>query len=209
MQDRGVSAPKKPPPTAQQKSRRRFLRIGLAGTAALAAGGVLAWQMSGYDAPEATVRRLRALSPKEYLIVSAVAARILRADAPDVPSAADVEVALFIDGMVARLDPANRADLLSLLHLLEHALPLRSGYTSRFTHLDGARQDAVLTAMMTSSVGLVRGAFEALKSLCVMGYFRDARTWGAIGYDGPLVGRPSAGWFDAAQLGARARERSR
>lgn len=195
--------------TPEQRSRRRFLRVGLVGATVLAVGGVLKWQTSGYDVSEDTARHLRALSPKEYLIVAALAARILRADSPDMPSAADVDVALFIDGMVARLDAANRTDLLRLLNVLEHALPLSSGRRGRFTHLDGAGQDAVLTAMMTSPVGLVRGAFGALKSLCVMGYFRDARTWAGIGYDGPLVGRPAAGWTAAANLGARARERSR
>jgi len=204
------SAPRvvRPPPSAQQRGRRRFLRLGLAGTAALAAGAVLAWQTSGYEVPDATARTLIALSAKEYLVVAAVAARILRSDGADFPSADDVDAALFIDKMVARVDPANRTDLLRLLHLLEHVIPLQSGRAGRFTRLDGAGQDAVLTAMMTSPVGLVRGAFEALKSLCVMAYFRDPRTWGAIGYDGPLVGRPREGWTDLATLGAR-RERAR
>lgn len=185
------------------------MRLGLAGAAALAVGGVFAWQTTGYDVPGDTERRLRALSPKEYLVVVAVAARILRVDGRDLPSASDVEVALFIDGMVARFDAANREDLSRLLQLVEHAFPRGSGYASRFTRLDGAAQDAVLNAMMTSSVGLVRGAFEALKSLCVMGYFRDARTWSGIGYDGPMVGRPAAGWAATSHDGARPVGRSR
>jgi hypothetical protein len=200
-----MSVPMKPAGAPPQRSRRRFLRLGLAGAAALAVGGIFAWQTTGYEVPVDTERRLRALSPKEYLIVAALAARILRTDARDLPTSAELDVALFIDGMVARLDAANRRDFSSLLQLLEHAMPRGSGHASRFTRLDGDAQDAVLSAMMTSSVGLVRGAFEALKSLCVMGYFRDARTWAALGYDGPTLGRPARGW--AAE--ARARERSR
>lgn len=176
-------------------SRRRFIRLGLAGSAALGLGGVFAWQTSGYKVPSEVSRRLRSLSPKEYLIVKAVASRVLRRDAEDLPTPDELHVAAYVDTLVAELDDANRKDLKRVLHLLEHALPWSAAKPSRFTRLDGAAQDAVLTSMMTSSVGLLRGAFEALKSLCVMAYFRDARTWGPIGYDGPLVGRPATGWI--------------
>ena len=197
-----------PPPPAAQGGRRRFLRAGLVGGAALALGGVLAWNTRGYVVAPETARGLRALGPKEFLVVQALAARIVRPDAPDMPSPDALGVAAFVDGLVARLDAANRTDLLRLLHVLEHALPLASGHASRFTQLPGAAQDAVLTAMMTSRVPLLRGAFEALKSLCVMAYFRDARTWAGLGYDGPLVGRPSGGWT-AASISPRVRGRSR
>ncbi len=202
-----MSEPKKPAGAPPSRGRRRFLRLGLMGVAALAAGGLFAWQTGGYDVSDDTVAKLRALSPKEYLIVAAIAARILRVDAADMPSAGDVDVALFIDGLVARLDAANRTDLRRLLQLVEHAFPRSGGHAARFTRLDGVAQDAVLDAMMTSSVDLVRGAFEALKSLCVMGYFRDARTWAGLGYDGPTVGRPARGWSEAARGGAREHSR--
>ncbi len=203
-----MSAPSQLPPD-RTRGRRRFLRVGLAGGAALAVGGVLAWNVSGYEVPAETARTLRALGPKEFLVVQAIAARIVRPDAPDMPSPDEVGVAPFVDGLVARLDAANRTDLLRLLHVVEHVLPLGSGYASRFTRLPGPAQDVVLTAMMTSRVPLLRGAFEALKSLCVMGYFRDARSWVGLGYDGPLVGRPVGGWVGAERLAPRVRERSR
>jgi hypothetical protein len=199
----------RPPASGARGGRRRFLRAGVVGGAALAVGGVLAWHTRGYEVPPETARTLRALGPKEFLVVQALAARIVRPDAPDMPTPDEVGVAAFVDGLVARLDAANRSDLLRLLHVVEHALPLASGHASRFTQLAGPAQDAVLTAMMTSRVPLLRGAFEALKSLCVMGYFRDARSWAGIGYDGPLVGRPVGGWTPAASLVPRARERSR
>ncbi len=175
--------------------RRRLLRWGLGGAAAVGLGGLFAWQTSGYEVPSAIARRLRALTPKEYLIVEAAAARILRSDRPEDPAPGELEVALFVDGFVARLDEATRDDLKKLLHLLEHGLPLSAGRASRFTRLDGPGQDGVLAAMMNSSVGLLRGAFDSLRSLCAMAYWRDPRTWQAIGYDGPLVARPSGGWW--------------
>lgn len=192
-----------PKPDSRTLSRRRFLRAGIAGGVALGVGGVLAWQTSGYEVPAAIASKLEALSPKEYLIVEALARRVLRGDGPGYPTADEVSAARFVDGLVARLDGETRLDLKRLLHLLEHGLPLRAGKLGRFTRLSGEAQDAVLARMEQSEIGILRGAFESLKSLCLMAYFRDARTWGAIGYDGPLVGRPREGWVPLRARGAR------
>ena len=144
--------------------------------------------------------RLYALTPKEFLIVSALAARILRRDADDLPRPEEVDAAFSIDLFIARMDAANRRDLLRLLHALEHVLPISAGVFSRFSRAGGEEQDLVLMAMQTSSQPLLRGAFVALKSLCALAYFSHPLTWGAIGYDGPLVARPPEGWVAAARL---------
>lgn len=195
MSERGPSRRDRPPGPEQRAARggrvgrRRFFRLGVAGSIALGAGGLLAWQTSGYEVPAGVARRLRHLSPKEHCVVSAVGARILRADDGAFPSHDEVETALALDGLLGTLHPADRRDLLALLHVIEHAMPPWFGHVGRFTRLDGPAQDAVLEAMRTGSSGLLRAGFEGLKALIVLAYFRDARTWEAIGYDGPLVGR--------------------
>ncbi|MDQ3033898.1 MAG: gluconate 2-dehydrogenase subunit 3 family protein [Myxococcota bacterium] len=188
---------------ARTFSRRRWLRVGIGGSIALGVGGALAWNVSGYSVPARIASRLVALSPKEYLVVEAAASSILRRDADDLPTPEELDVALAIDDLVAQLDPANRADLRRLLHLLEHALPMLGGHVTRFTRLDQEGRDDVLRAMSESGTLLLRGGFSALKSLCAMAYFSSPRTWGAIGYDGPLVDRPAEGWVAASQLGRR------
>lgn len=180
--------------------RRRFVRLGIGGALFLGIGGTFAYQTSGYEVSTETATRLEALTPKEFLIVSALAARILRRDADDLPLPEEVDAAFTIDALVSQLDDANRRDLVRLLHALEHALPLSAGVPSRFTRASAEEQDAVLTAMSESSVGLLRGAFGALKSLCAMAYFSHPLSWGAIGYDGPWVNRPTEGWVAAARL---------
>lgn len=197
---RGVPVQKRQAAADPGLTRRRFVRLGVGGAAVLAAGGLFAYQTSGYEVPAATAARLYALSPKEFLIVSALAARVLRRDADDLPLPEEIDAAFSIDLLVARLDRDDRRDLLRLLHALEHVLPLSAGVPSRFTRASGEDQDAVLRSMSTGSVELLRGAFDALKSLCVMAYFSHPATWGAIGYDGPLVNRPAEGWVAAARL---------
>lgn len=174
-------------------TRRRLFRVGLAGAVGLGAGGVLAWQTSGYDVPDAIARRLRSLSPKEYRIVEAVAERIVRDDDGRLPPPDEVDTALWVDAVVSSLHAADQRDVRHLLHLLEHALPPWSGRFARFTRLSGPGRDAVLEAMQGGDSPLLRAGFEGLKALVALAYFRDERTWAAIGYDGPLVGRARLG----------------
>lgn len=170
----------------RRRLTRRRLLGGLGGGALLLAGGVLAWQGTGYSVPPAVSRRLRSLSEKEYLIVEALCDRILRSDGA-MPSPASVEAPLAIDAFVVSLEPLDRRDLGRLLALVEHGLPFWAGKRDRFTRLSGGERDAVLQAMESANVLLLRGAFRAIKSLCALGYFADARVWGALDYDGPLV----------------------
>lgn len=196
------------PSSARMHSRRRFLRLGLGGTALLGVGGLLAYETSGYELDPNRAESLYAFSVKEYLIVRAIAARMLRPDEPPergapYPDPDELDVAARIDVFVARLEAPERRDLRRLLHVVEHVLPWSVGCGSRFTRLAGDDQDRVLAAMESSRLGVLRGGFVALKSLCAMAYFSDPLTWAPIGYDGPLVGRPAAGWVEAARLARR------
>jgi hypothetical protein len=177
-------------------TRRRLLRLGIGSAIAVGVGGILVWHSTGYDVPDRIRRRLRALGPKELVVVEAIAERLLRSDGGAFPDPAQLEIALFVDGFLERIHPDDVTDLRRLLSLLEHVLPLRSGFASRFTRLDGAARDHVLAAMQTSSVAALRGAHDSLRSLCAMAYFHRPETWTALGYDGPLVGRPAGGWAE-------------
>lgn len=152
--------------------------IGL-GAAAL---GLSVWNTTGYEVPPFERRRLRALTAKDWVVLGAAFSRILRSDDAAYPRVDPAELLAFVDGLVSGLDEAQRADLRRLVSVLEHALPISCGYASRFSRLDGARQDIVLARMSTSSVGLLRGGFDALKTLAVTSYFRDPRAMAAIGY---------------------------
>jgi hypothetical protein len=148
----------------------------------------------GYELPAR--QRLFTLSPWQFVVLQHAARRIAAPDRPDatIPSADDLDVAGFADGWLARMRPAVRRDFKRFLAYVEHLAPLREGYASRFTRLDAEAQDRVLAATEASSSDLLRAGFDGLKSLVVMGYYRDARTWGIVGYDGPRVGRPPDGW---------------
>ncbi len=158
--------------------RRRFLRI--IGTATLAgAAGLALVRASGYEFPAEVRARLRVLSPWQWVVLSAVGDRLLD------PERADV--ADFADEYLVDLAPQDRADLIKLIAVVEHVAPLQLGLLRRFSSLGPEDQDRVLVELEQSPLGLVRGGFQALKAIAMMALYRSPASWGAIGYDGPVV----------------------
>lgn len=177
-------------------SRRRLL-AGIGG-ALLGASGVVAYfRTTGYGVPDEIAGALQSLEPWEYALLQHVARRICASDRPgdaSIPTADDTDVAGFADSYIRTMPADLRSDLKKLIALVEHLAPLSLGYRARFTKLDADSQDRVLASLESNDVSLLRGGFAGLKSLIFMGYYRDPRTWRMLGYDGPRVGRPAAGW---------------
>jgi hypothetical protein len=159
-------------------SRRRF--VGWIAAGVVAGGAALAFvRTRGYDLADAISGQLQVLAPWQYLVLSAFGRRVL---APEV-----ADVARFADEYLVGLAAADRRDLLAFVAYLEHAAPLAIGHLSRFTELDGERQDAVLASVEQSGIGLMRGGFQALKALAMMAYYRKPESWPALEYGGPVV----------------------
>ncbi len=148
---------------------------------------------SGYAVPAGRERTLRSFSGWQYLVVLHVARRITAPDdvgaaaGATLPSSDDLDVAGFIDQRLVAMRPKVRGDLLSFIGIVEHVSPLAKGYARRFSNLSPAEQDDVLASLESSGSDLMRAGFEGLKALCFMGYYKDARTWGVLGYEGPWV----------------------
>ena len=185
------------PPRLPRLSRRQALRSGaLVSLAALGLGALLAvGRTRGYAIDPA--RRLAVLSGWQFVVVQHVARRVVAPDRPDdasIPTADGLDVAGFVDAWMALMPARVRRDLGRYIAVIEHVAPLGAGFTSRFTRLAPADQDAGLASLEASPVALLRAGFDGLKALILMGYYRDARAWPIVGYDGPLVGRPASGW---------------
>jgi hypothetical protein len=139
------------------------------------------------------VARLKVLKPWQYVLVRDLARRIVAPDQVEgVPSPDDVGVAEFADSYLFGLSLGMRRELLRLLVVVEQLAPLGSGLWRRFTELAPPDQDRVLAAMESSHLDDFRAGFVALKSLVMLGYYRDPATFGILGYQGPLLGRPDA-----------------
>lgn len=180
---RPVPAIVSPVSSGTRISRRQFLRRTLLGGLLLGAGAVVGRHLSGYHLDPALASRLRVLSPKEYLVLMAVCRRILAPDEAGAPTPDEVGVGLNVDRYLGELDPSLVTQLRALLHLVEHG----SSLSGRFTRLGPEAQDAVLAAWESSRLDVRRQGFQALKTLAVLGYYDDPRTFALLGYPGPLL----------------------
>jgi hypothetical protein len=173
-------------------SRRRFLLVTASGMA-VAGGALLAGQLQHYSLDEPSRNGLRVLSVKEFVILRAAARRILASDEQPAPSPDEIGVAGYIDRWLAGAPAQVRRDFGRLLRVVEHSTPLYAHRRRRFSDLDEHDQDAHLHALSESSLAVLREGFVALRSLCMLGYYSDPRTWPILGYDGPVVPRGWAG----------------
>ncbi len=177
-------------------TRRDVLRAAIAAAAVLGGSAIALVRTGGYDTPPGL--ELAVLSPWQFVVVQHAARRIAAPDRPGdpaVPAVDDLGVPEFVDGWLARLPRRTRRDLRRFLAYLEHLAPLSAGLVTRFTRLSPADQDRVLAGLEASSSDLLRAGFDGLRALVFLGYYRHPRTWRLIGYDGPLAGRPEAGWW--------------
>lgn len=176
--------------------RRHLLRAVAAAALAICGSAVAFVRTRGYSVP--ATETLAVLSPWQFVVVQHAARRITAPDRPgdaSIPTADDLDVASFVDAWMARMPPRICRDLRRFFAYLEHVAPLSAGYLSRFTRMEPQAQDHVLAAVERSSSDLLRAGFDGLRSLIFLAYYRAPSTWRIIGYDGPLVGRPTSGWL--------------
>lgn len=177
----------------QGLSRRSFLRSGLIGVGVIALAGVgiglqrtklLAIPKDG----------LRVLTPEQYAILSAVAARCCppASSEPGKPavlgaSADGIDVALLADRLLQYADDDAKAGMGMALNVLESGVAgaLFGERTTPFTQLSTQDQDRVLYAFETSKVGLRRTIYRTLSGLSGFLYYGDPRAWPSVGYPGP------------------------
>lgn len=162
--------------------RRTFLKRGLLGGTLLALGGGAGLWMWPARMDHSPRGGTKVLDSVEFAVLAAIAARVVR-----VPGADPVAIAHTIDDSLARAVPEAAADLKKVLRLFENALVgLVLDRRSRpFTRLDGDEQDRVLLAWRDSSLVLRRGAYGAIRKLCLTSWYRKEPSWPGIGYSGP------------------------
>jgi hypothetical protein len=161
-----------------------MMKAAIASGAIAALGGAVALVRSrGYAGGPA----LASLEPWQYAVVQHLARRVCAADAPDVVTPDEADVAGFVDGYVATMPSKLRRDLMRFLLFVEQLAPIGAGMATRYTRLAPEEQDRVLASLEASTSDLLRGGFDAVKALLFMGYYRDPRTWSILGYEGPLV----------------------
>ena len=169
-----------------QFDRRRFLTGGASSVALLAVGTLLPAGCRSYPTPEA---ELRVFDATEYAIMNAAAARLLGAPDRVGSDSGQIDVAANIDRLVAAWDVEAQRQLRTMLRLFEHGTYLFDLQRKRFTKLSADQQDLYLRGWMSSTLGVRRTVFRAIKALASLGFYPEPRVWRRLGYDGPWLGR--------------------
>jgi len=170
------AGPARIPPTLD---RRGFLRATAGGATAAAVASLLpAGCAAEYPQAEADRVELRALTPKEYAVARA-AAEALLVGTPVEPAS----VAAAIDANLAAVGDPIRADMKTVLSLLEH-LTVLGGRLRRFTALDLEARQAYLLPWARSRFALRRAAFHAVRAFVYFFSYSQDVTRPLTGFEG-------------------------
>jgi hypothetical protein len=165
--------------------RRRFLKLGLAGSALLAAaaGGLVLSRRPETCHPCQWIHQgdrqlLRALVP--VMLAGALPSGRSGAQAID-------EIITGVDVTVAHFPPTVRAEIRQLLWLLESPLtrPLLAGIWSPWSEAGVDAIQAFLNSWKHSRLDLKRVGYAALHDLVVGAWYANPLSWPRIGYPGP------------------------
>jgi hypothetical protein len=166
-------------------SRRRFLKAALwatAGVAAGVAGGFALLRRSPLDALPVPAGLLH-LSPAHYRLFDHLA-QVLLPTTGALPLAAAIPVARNVDAILGALEPDVRKQLGIGLSLLDNAAVFSHG--KRLVDLEPAAAQQFLSDWVNSSTLPKRALGLVASKLTHTGYWIDARTWPALGFDGPV-----------------------
>jgi hypothetical protein len=127
------------------------------------------------------------LTATEHAVLTALLHAMTLPDAPDLPEAHTTGALEAILKHLKYLPQSGRQQFRDLLLVFEFTAPLLIFQRTRFSKLDLKTQTKCLTACSTSKQAACRAAFQALKTLCMLGYWSQPATWNAIHYDGPTL----------------------
>jgi len=171
-------------------NRRRFLKTGLAGAAALAIAGGIAWIRRVGTAAVAPSLDDDARSIVRAIVPVMLAGALPPSD-PERALAVD-ETVIGVDRAIAGLPPASRGELAQLFALLSLGVGRLAfaGVNSAWSDATREEVDAFLTSWRSSGWSLKRTAYDALHQLVIAAWYANPRSWPSIGYPGPPVLQP-------------------
>jgi hypothetical protein len=168
--------------------RRTLLKAGVAVGAVGAVGALGATGLALWPGDRSVTPRVPLVSLPEtrFPVLVAVATRVLVGTSAD-----PVEVAHAVDQTLAYATDEARKDLALALGLLENAFTgvLTRGQARPFTLLSAKAQDDALRAWR-DGVGDLRGAYHALRKLCLAAHYATPKAFAETGYGGPSLRQP-------------------
>lgn len=169
-----------------QTSRRSFLKVGVGGALALAAGGALYRAVRGPALPARFT-----LDGEARAALGAIAPAMLGQALPAEPAARAAAVAAVTERVrqaILGLPLASQKEVQDLFGLLALAPARRfvAGVTGGWAEASPAQVAAFLQGWRTHRFAMLQTAYHALHDLVIGSWYSDPRNWAAIGYPGPI-----------------------
>lgn len=164
-------------------SRRAFLKQSVSGVVFLSAAGAFTTSCRSYPRPQGT---LKFFTDKEAAIFNAIADTMIPAS-DGVPGALAAGVPAAVDELLASFDEDIQSQFRQLLALFEHGPFMFAGSFKRFTAMSADERYAYMRGWAGSRLAVRRQGFVALKKFCMITYYCNPVSWGAIAFPGPLV----------------------
>ena len=172
-------------------NRRQFVKAGLFGGAALAAGGAwIAWTDAQRNDPANRVANERSAQDRIDRIVGAIAPVLLAGALPDDPArraSALARVTQDVGDVVAIFTPPVRKEVHELFNLLDIGVTrlLLTGICAGWADAQPGDIRAFLERWRHSRFEMLRSAYHALHDLVFGAWYASDETWAGLGYAGP------------------------
>ena len=164
------------------RSRRTFLKAGLAGTIILATAGGVYRATAGRAAPGGFI-----LDAEGRMALGTIVRAVLQGALPANAKAVDMAIARTQE-TIAGLPLTVQKEIQDLFGLLVFAPTRRflAGVPTRWA--DATQEDvtAFLQSWRTHRFAMLQSAYQALHDLILGGWYADESTWESIGYPGPM-----------------------
>ncbi len=166
-------------------SRRSFLKIGVAGAIAVAAGGAI------YRLAYAPTAHRFALDAPARTLLTALIPSMLGPVLPTEPAARAAAISEAVEHVgiaIAGLPMASQKQVQDLFGMLSLA-PVRrllAGVSGGWTHAAPADVAAFLQGWRHHRLQTLQTAYLALHDLIIGAWYAQPANWAAIGYPGPL-----------------------
>lgn len=169
-----------------QSSRRRFLKTGLAGALALAAGGAIYRAVRG----PAPLGRFQ-LDGAARTVLTAVVPAMLAGAMPAEPAERAAVTAATVERVgaaVAALPLATQKEVQDLFGLMALGPARRwlAGVPGSWEEASPAALQDFLVSWRFHRLQLLQSAYLALHDLILGAWYADPARWAAIGYPGPI-----------------------
>lgn len=172
--------------------RRTFLKLGLAGTAALGAVSLTAGLAGCHRSEDAVAAGYGALRDADIVLMRALVPVILAGALPEAGPVREAQIAetiLRLDLGMQRVGGPTLKEIRKLFDLLNLGITRRlvAGVPVPWAQASSEQIEAFLQRWRSSSISALNAGYRALTKLITVVYFQIPATWPQSGYPGPLA----------------------